>query len=196
MRNESTKLDSEELMHLAMHAKNHEQAIDYLKRVLEISDDNGKAYYLLGAIHAEIGMYDRATEEMTKAVELEPDLPTAHFQLGLLHVTSGRVDEAERAWQPLDKLGESDPLFLFKRGLLHLVNDEFSACIADLNQGIALNSQNEALNNDMRKIISKAEHAESPSSPSTSDLDKEQSKSDVGHHVLLSAYQRDDDIEH
>ncbi|MEW8228417.1 MAG: tetratricopeptide repeat protein, partial [Candidatus Thiodiazotropha endolucinida] len=87
MRNESTKLDSDELMHLAMHAENHEQAIDYLKRVLEISEDNGKAYYLLGAIHAEIGMYDRATEEMTRAVELEPDLPTAHFQLGLLHVT-------------------------------------------------------------------------------------------------------------
>ncbi|MEW8689442.1 MAG: tetratricopeptide repeat protein [Candidatus Thiodiazotropha endolucinida] len=195
MRNESTKLDSDELMHLAMHAENHGLAIDYLKRVLEISEDNGKAYYLLGAIHAEIGMYDRATEEMTRAVELEPDLPTAHFQLGLLHITSARVEEAEYAWRPLDKLGESDPLFLFKRGMLHLVKDEFDACIADLNQGIALNSQNDALNNDMRKIIHKAEQIRSPSSSST-ELNKEQSKSDGGRHILLSAYQRDDETEH
>ncbi|MES9948138.1 MAG: tetratricopeptide repeat protein [Candidatus Thiodiazotropha sp.] len=195
MRNESTKLDSDELMHLAMHAENHEQAIDYLKRVLEISEDNGKAYYLLGAIHAEIGMYDRATEEMTRAVELEPDLPTAHFQLGLLHVTSARVEEAEHAWRPLDKLGESDPLFLFKRGMLHLVKDEFNACIEDLSQGIALNSQNEALNNDMRKIISKVEQFQSLSN-SSSEVNNEHSRSDGGHHILLSAYQRDDDTEH
>lgn len=195
MMNESTKLDCEELIHLAIHADNHEQAIGYLKRVLELSDDNGKAYYLLGAIHAEIGMYDRATEEMTRAVELEPDLPTAHFQLGLLHITSGRVDQAEHAWCPLDKLGESNPLFLFKRGMLHLVNDEFDACIEDLNQGISRNSQNEALNSDMRKIINKAEQTRSQSS-SSSDQNTEQSKSDGGQHILLSAYQRNDEIEH
>lgn len=197
MRNESSKLDSDELMHLAMHAENHEQAINYLKRVLEISDDNGKAYYLLGAIHAEIGMYDRATQEMTRAVELEPDLATAHFQLGLLHITSGRVDDAQRAWQPLDQLGEADPLFLFKRGMLHLVNDEFEACISDLNHGIKLNSQNEALNNDMRKIISKAEQLENPSSsPASPDLNKEQSTNEGGRHILLSAYQQNDETEH
>jgi tetratricopeptide (TPR) repeat protein len=195
MRSEYANLDSEELMHLAMHAQDHEQAIGYLKRVLEIAEDNGKAYYLLGAIHAEIGMYERAAEEMTKAVELEPNLPTAHFQLGLLHITSGRINEAEHAWQPLDQLGESDPLFLFKRGMLHLVKDEFDACIDDLNRGIALNNLNEALNNDMRNIIDKADAARNmqsvPAEPA------EESKiSDGGRHILVSAYQRDDEPEH
>ena len=178
-----------------MQADNHEHAIDYLKRILEISDDNGKAYYLLGAIHAEIGMYDRATEEMTRAVELEPDLPTAHFQLGLLHITSGRIDQAEQAWRPLDKLGESDPLFLFKRGMLHLVTDKFDACIDDLNKGIILNNLNEALNNDMRNIIAKAEQARDMSS-SPSETAEEHPRGDNGHHILLSAYQRDDETDH
>jgi tetratricopeptide (TPR) repeat protein len=195
MRNESTNLVSEELLHLAMHADNHEHAIDYLKRILEISDDNGKAYYLLGAIHAEIGMFERATQEITRAIELEPNLPTAHFQLGLLHVTSGRIEEAEQAWRPLDHFGESDPLFLFKRGMLHLVNDEYDACIDDLNQGIALNNLNEALNNDMRNIIEKVELARTtqsvaPKSPKT------QAINDAGRHILLSAYQQDDETEH
>lgn len=195
MRNESTKLDSEELMHLAINAQSHEQAIDYLKRILEMADDNGKAYYLLGAIHAEIGMYERATEEMTRAIELEPNLPTAHFQLGLLHITSGRVNEAEQAWRPLDKLGESDPLFLFKRGMLHLVNDEFEACIDDLNQGITLNNLNEALNNDMRNIIDRAKQAQ-VTQIIAPEPDREHGAADGGRNILLSAYQRDDETEH
>jgi tetratricopeptide (TPR) repeat protein len=195
MRNESTNLDTEELLHLALHADNHDHAIDYLKRILEISQDNSRAYYLLGAIHAEIGMYDRATEEIARAVELKLDLPTAHFQLGLLHITCGHIEQAEQAWLPLDKLGESDPLLLFKRGMLHLVNDRFNACIDDLNKGIELNNLNEALNEDMRNILAKAEQARDMTSI-TSGITEGHKRNESGHHVLLSAYQRDDDAEH
>lgn len=197
MRNRTATLDSDELLHLALHATDNdqpEQAIDYLKRLLEISGDNGKAYYLLGAVHAEIGLYDRAVEEMTRAVELEPDLPTAHFQLGLLHLTAGRIDAAERAWQPLDRFGESDPLFLFKRGMLHLVADDFDACIDDLNRGIALNTLNEALNDDMRNIIADADKARLGH---TGDAAVRGERAVTGgRHVLLSAYKRNDDTEH
>jgi Flp pilus assembly protein TadD len=199
MRHATANLDTEELMHLALHATENdqpEQAIDYLKRLLEISQDNGKAYYLLGAVHAEIGLYDRAVEEMAKAVELEPNLPTAHFQLGLLHVTSGRVDAAEQSWRPLDALGENEPLFLFKRGMLHLVHDRFEACIEDLRRGIALNTLNEALNNDMRNIIARAETARLNLPGSAVESDAPRPASGSGHHVLLSAYHRDDDTEH
>ncbi|MEW8119754.1 MAG: hypothetical protein AB2792_21535 [Candidatus Thiodiazotropha sp.] len=90
-------------------------------------------------------------------------------------------------------MAEKLPYYLHH--MLHLVNDDLNACIADLNQGISLNNQNEALNNDMRKIISEAEQAQSSSS-SSSKLNKEQTRSDGTHHILLSAYQRDDDIEH
>lgn len=191
MRDSTPNLDVDELMHLALHATNHDQpgqAVEYLKRVVELDPDHGKAYYLLGALHAEIGLYDRAVEEMSRAVELEPDLPTAHFQLGLLHATSGRVAEAETAWRPLDALGENDPLFLFKRGMLHLLNDRFAECIEDLTRGISLNTMNEALNNDMQRIVAEAEKARGgPGGPQ-----EEPPQDSGGHHVLLSAYQRSD----
>lgn len=195
MKEEGTMLDSEELMHLAIHADNPEQAIDYLKRVLELSGDNSKAYYLLGATHAQIGMYDRAILEMSKAVELDPELSTAHFQLGLLYVTSGRVEEADQAWSALDDLGETNPLYLFKRGMLHLVKDEFDACIEDLKKGIASNQINEALNIDMQKIIVKAEEARNSTS-NTPEATSTAMKSDGGQHILLSAYKSNDETEH
>ncbi|HEX9810946.1 MAG TPA: tetratricopeptide repeat protein, partial [Burkholderiales bacterium] len=124
-------LDDEELLHLALNASSenrHEEAISYLKQALNLAPANAKAHYMLGAEHAQIGLYDRATEEMAAAVKLDPDLVTAHFQLGLLHITSGRAKEAEDAWKPLDRLDREHPLHLFKTGLLHLARDEFAEC--------------------------------------------------------------------
>jgi tetratricopeptide (TPR) repeat protein len=209
--NQTTKLDVDELMHLALHAANKnqpEKAIDHLKQLLDILPKNGKAYYLLGALHAEIGMYDRAIEEMTKAVELDPNIPTAHFQLGLLYITSGRVEEAKKAWKALDTLGEKDPLFLFKRGMLSLAQDDFAACIADLQQGISLNKVNPNLNNDMQKIITSAEQAlekqdknplpQKTATVSKISTDKEPAESSkkakAGKHVL-SAYKQHDETD-
>jgi tetratricopeptide (TPR) repeat protein len=192
MSNQNHRFDSDELLHLAMHVDSVEQAIDYLKQAIELSQDNGKAYYLLGAYHAQIGLYDRAIQEMTKAVELEPNLFTAHFQLGLLHISSGRVEEAELAWKALDHLDTNDPLFLFKRGLLHLARDEFQACIDDLRRGISMNDLNESLNDDMQNIISQAEQSQSiqDSLPMNNPVE-EKAPIDSGQHILLSAYQAD-----
>jgi tetratricopeptide (TPR) repeat protein len=150
------RLDAEELLHLALKASGengHEESITYLKRALELKPNEGRLHYMLAAEHAQMGLYDRAAQEMTKAVELDPSLVTAHFQLGLLHVTSGRVEEAEAAWRPLDKLGEGHFLRLFKSGMLHLVRDEFKESAECLEKGIQANTFNEALNNDMRKVL-------------------------------------------
>lgn len=185
-------LDSEELMHLALYASEHdtpEKAIGHLKRLLNNEPRHGQARYFLGALHAEIGMYDKAVEEMTEAISVDPNLPpTAHFQLGLIHLTSGRIDEAKTVWQDLDKLGENHFLHMFKTGMLHLVDNEFDSCINLLDAGIKQNTVNEDLNNDMRRVIQQAENAggkpaANDASASTSTLN--------GQRMLLSAYQRD-----
>src|SRR5258708_1433265 len=114
-------------------------------------------HYLLGAEHAQIGLYDRAVEEIAKAVELDPKLTTARFQLGLLHLTSGRVEQAERAWAALEDLESGNALRLFKTGLLHLARDEFAECASYLTKGIAANKENPTLNKDMQQVLSSIE---------------------------------------
>jgi tetratricopeptide (TPR) repeat protein len=194
-----SKLDDQELLHLALRASTenrHEEAINHLKRAIEIAPDNAKVHYMLGAEHAEIGLYDRAVEEMSKAVQLDPNLDTAHFQLGLLHITSARLDDAEKAWKALDKLGENHPLYQFKQGLLHLARDEFDAAITALRKGVSLNNANPALTRDMERMIAEIEArpnasaatsakptaaaAAAPAKPATGDK----------KHVLLSAYKQ------
>ncbi|HKQ29744.1 MAG TPA: tetratricopeptide repeat protein, partial [Burkholderiales bacterium] len=163
------RLDDQELLHLALRASNenrHEDAIKYLKDAIELAPKNAKAHYMLGAEHAEIGLYDRAAEEMAHAVKLDPSLVTASFQLGLLHITSGRVAEAEEAWKVLDKLGDGNSLYLFKKGMLHLTRDEFDAATEALKKGISLNTMNEALNRDMLGMLKQIESRPSAAAPS------------------------------
>lgn len=190
----SSELDAEELLHLAMSASaegRHEDAISSLKRALALSPREGRIHYMLGAEHAQIGLYERAAEEMAQALQFDPRLDTARFQLGLLHVTSGRVDQAAEVWKPLDKLGAEHPLHLFKTGLLHLAHGEFQESARLLARGIARNNANPALNNDMWRMLRDVQtHLEAPAvkTPATSPASPGSPK-----HVLLSAYRQNHD---
>lgn len=188
--NSGASLDSEELLHLAIkasEASNHDVAITHLKRAIEIAPDNARAHYMLGAEHAEIGMFEQAIADMQYAINLGLDLPTAHFQLGLLYVSSGCVREAIEAWAPLDKLAPNDPLYLFKTGLTHLAQDEFAESATALKQGLETQAAPEALNHDMRAILEQVQaHLSEATTPEHTAV-----SSGTSRHVLLSAYRHD-----
>ena len=156
MASDESNLSNEELMHVALHANSAgrtQETMEALKLILSRDADNAKALYMLGAVHAEIGMMDDAVAEMARAVELEPELVTAHFQLGLLHFMQERYEEAARAWAPLDASPPDDAFYLFKTGLLLLAAGEYASSIETLESGIARNEFNEALNDDIRGIV-------------------------------------------
>jgi tetratricopeptide (TPR) repeat protein len=191
MTDQATELSADELMHLALYATEQntpEKAIVHLKKLLNMEPDHAKARYLLGALHAQIGLHAKAAEEMAQALVLEPDLHTARFQLGLLHITAGRTAEAEQVWEGLNTLGDRDPLYLFKKGMLHLVRDEFEQCVEALKSGIELNTYNEDLNNDMRRVLGDAEKA-LQEHPAALQEAKDGAAEANGQHMLLSIYE-------
>lgn len=202
MEQSNATIDSDELFHLALKAMEQEQtehAIVHLKQLLDKEPDHGRAHYLLGALHAEIGMYQRAIEEIQHAVELEPDIPTAHFQLGLLHATSGNPAAAKAAWEALDGLGENEPLYIFKCGLVHLLHDELDACCENLNKGIRLNQTNPALNKDMQRILQSVNQLLNQGQNEGDALSESLSPQSNGKHILLNAYKNNDfenDVDH
>ncbi|OUS03231.1 hypothetical protein A9Q81_07540 [Gammaproteobacteria bacterium 42_54_T18] len=148
-------LDHEELFHLALQASSkgdHDKAIRYLKEGLAISP-SAKFYYILGAQHAEIGMYERAVEEMTKALELDDTMDTARFQLGLLKMTMNDVEGARGTWSLLDEKDEGEPLRLFKTSILEAVSGDFVEALDIAQRGIDANNENPALNVDMNNLV-------------------------------------------
>jgi tetratricopeptide (TPR) repeat protein len=160
MSTETIDLDSEELLHLALQASKtgqHESCVLLLKRLLAKDPQNARAFYLLGAEHAQIGLYDRAKDEMARAIELSPGMHAARFQLGMLFITSGQVEPALTAFAPLSADSASEPFHSFAKGMEFLAQDAFSECKEALEHGIATNHSNEPLNDDMRKILAAIE---------------------------------------
>jgi tetratricopeptide (TPR) repeat protein len=192
-------LDAEELMHLAMRAmdaEKSEDAITYLKRAIALAPNDGRLHFLLGALHAEIGLDERAIAELSRAVQLAPELHTAHFQLGTLLLKRGEVARANEAWRPLDMLDRDHPLYLFKSALSQLADGDYARCIAELRQGIARNDENDFLNLEMREVLAKTEallaaEAQAPQGGSTNAVP--QRDGEPAHHVLLAGYQQPGD---
>jgi tetratricopeptide (TPR) repeat protein len=184
-----TLLDAEEMFHLAMaasQANDAAAAIDYLKRATTADPAMAKAHYMLGAEHAQLGMFDRAINDMDTAIQCDPDLHAARFQLGLLLITSRRVDEAETAWQTLSVLGTAHYFVLFRDGLLHLARDEFSDAAKSLKAGIDVNTENMPLNTDMKKVLDGVERLMANAIPASEEPDVKSDSS--SNHLLVNAY--------
>lgn len=180
--NPDTDLDAEELKYLAIQAISNEQpeqAILCLKRAIAKAPQDGQLLYLLAGEHARIGLYDRAAQGMEQALILAPGLHTARLQLGLLYLCAARVEQATSTLLPLIGMDEGEPLRQFALGLEHLMHDRFPACRTALEQGIALNVENPALNTDMRRILDMLPDQAAAQAPGDGNL-------------WLSAYRRDE----
>ncbi|MCG8668249.1 MAG: tetratricopeptide repeat protein [Pseudomonadales bacterium] len=178
------KLDVDELFFLAIKASekgDHEKAILYLKEGSEI-EGSARFYYLLGAEHAEIGMYDRAIEEIQKALDLEPTIWEGWFQLGLLNSMLNNMEKAEIAWKSLDQLGENNPLYFFKTSILLASQDKWVEAEEWMNLGLEKEQSNLALANDMRRLLEQWQQKRGTEKEETESKDSEED------HLFLSAY--------
>jgi Flp pilus assembly protein TadD len=182
-------LDAEELLGLALNALrtgDHGAALGHLKQGATRFPDNARIAYLLGAEHAQIGLFDRAEEEMARAIQLDPNLVVARFQLGLLQMTQGRADDARATWDALDQLPEAHALRLFKQGLGALSQDRFAEARNLLQRGIEANDFSPDLSRDMTNLLARI--------PSEADGDKPAAAAEASA-IWLNAY-RDSDQTH
>jgi tetratricopeptide (TPR) repeat protein len=124
-----------------------------LENLLVEFEGDPRLHFLNGSLLAGAKDYAAARVAMRRAVDLAPDFAIARFQLGFLLLTSGEPHAAQEAWGPLHGLPRDHYLHHFVLGLCHLIRDEFSAAIAELQEGIGRNAENPPLNNDMQLII-------------------------------------------
>jgi len=88
---------NEKLMNQALSLANRGRLIDAEKlfaRVCEQDPQNGKAWFMRGAIQLTCGHTGRALEYLRTAIKLEPGNTDAHFTLCKLHVSLGNPAEA------------------------------------------------------------------------------------------------------
>jgi tetratricopeptide (TPR) repeat protein len=123
-----------------------------LDQLLETYGEDGRLHFLRGSVLAGMQRYDEALPAMRRAVQAAPGFAVARFQLGLLELSSGLPQEADATLQPLDLLPPDHPLRIFGAGLRNLIRDNLSEAVRLLREGIAVNTENPAMNNDMRLL--------------------------------------------
>lgn len=184
MSTSSAVFDQDELLHLAIVATrrgDHGTALAFLKEGVQRFPDDARLAYMLGAEHAQIGLYDRAEEEFERALTLAPELHTARFQLGLLRMTNGNIESARTGWQPLDDMLPADhALVLFKKGLEALSEERIDDARALIESGLAANDFSAELNTDMENLLARI-------NVSPAEVAQDSGSS----HVWLSAYRTD-----
>jgi len=72
----------------------HEQAIQSLKRAIELDPKLADAHQQLGLIYFHIGLLDKAHDESQKAIDINPSDSSARLRLGLVEQYRGDYDKA------------------------------------------------------------------------------------------------------
>ncbi|MGM9514313.1 tetratricopeptide repeat protein [Roseateles sp. DB2] len=194
-------LSQQELLGLALDAFKREdngRALAYLKEAGAREDASSQILFMLGSEYAQIGMIPEAKAILNKAALALPALPLARFQLGLLHLSTGELDQARSVWQPLLDLSATSPasyLQCFAQGLLDVSTESWDSARAALQEGIALNTENAALNKDMQGVLDRMAamasattsqatmpEANTPADPAPATAELEAS------HLFISAY--------
>ena len=138
---------------LALAGQEAKRAAHGLDGLLHDYPQDARLFFLKGSLQAAQQDFAAARASLRHAVDLAPDYAAARFQLGLLLLTSGEPHAAREAWGPLHSLPADNYLRLFVMGLCRLIQDEFDDTVRLLEQGMAGNHENPAVNHDMQMIV-------------------------------------------
>ena len=84
---------------LADQNMNLEEALNYIKRAVDIDPTNGAYLDSLGWAYFRLGKYDLAEENLTKAAQKINTDPTVHDHLGDLYQKLGKLKLAATHWE-------------------------------------------------------------------------------------------------
>lgn len=185
MKKDITMLDSEEYLHLAIHATQqglHHFAMEYLYKALVQEPENAAAIFLLAAEHAELGLYDRAIEGMKKCISLNPEIEMAHYQLALLYIQKNEQECAFPLWLHLAENANDESIKLFSRGIT-IVEKSKDSALEYIDQAIEISSNNQFLQKSMRSIRENIMNVQSQidSSPTLK-------QNDTVHAIFINTY--------
>jgi tetratricopeptide (TPR) repeat protein len=110
-------------------------------------------HFFYGSELAETGEVEQAVKSLGQALVLNPDMYIARFQLAFLHLVNGNVDAVKVLLQPLLK-NDNNLVYLsfFARGCIAAAAGSIEECRQFIQQGLALNNANLALNANMKKL--------------------------------------------
>lgn len=106
----------------------HEEAVPkaqkFIKKVFDLSDDNGEANTINGLIKMSYWDWDESEKDFRRGIELAPDRPNCHHWYALFLAAMGRLNESFIMTRKAAELAPSGD-FLVGLGSIHYFAQEF-----------------------------------------------------------------------
>jgi tetratricopeptide (TPR) repeat protein len=127
---------------------NYAEAIPEWKKVIELSPEEGMAYFNLGVALVATGDLDGAISHLQKAAELRPEDDQVFNNLAVAYVKAGKVDLATVNFKKALEINPQDARAQSNFGALLLQNGKPEEAIPHLKMAVQLEPDNvDALNN-------------------------------------------------
>ena len=112
-----TELDAVKELNKAtklMLKKEYKEAIELLKKAIELNPEFSEAYYNLGISYERLGKHKDAIKMLKKTIELSPDDPNAYYALGYAYYQKKKYKKAIDAFEHTVSL-QPENAFAFKK---------------------------------------------------------------------------------
>lgn len=132
-----------------------EQSEALLVQAAAMAPGAAMPHFLRAGNFAQAGRHELAEASYIACLTRAPDFALARFQLGLLQLVDGRPAVARASWEPLLGLPQEHFLKLFAQGLLAALAGDAARARERIERGIAANSENAPLNDDLRALLAR-----------------------------------------
>ncbi|MCR9106157.1 MAG: PEP-CTERM system TPR-repeat protein PrsT [Gammaproteobacteria bacterium] len=127
--------------HLALEAQQYGAALAALDSALEDAPQNSRAWELLGAAQAALGLTDKARDAYGKAADYATLSISPRFNRALLDLQLGDIEAARQDVALLEAIAPRAPATRYAAGLLHLEQKDYDEALRALDDARPLSDQ-------------------------------------------------------
>lgn len=113
-----------------------DQAIETLKKAIEIDPTFPRTHFRLGSVYAQMGQYDRAIAELQKAVQLSDGNAYYEGSLGQAYAASGNMGGARKILDLLEKRNRSEHVPAYAIAVVYAGLGEKEQAFASLRKAV------------------------------------------------------------
>jgi len=129
--------------------KNFNEAIDWIKKALNLNPKSSASYNNLGAAYIGLKKYDHALINFKEAIKLKPDYAEAHNSIGIVYTNLKKYDEALFSLKRAIELKPDYAEAYSSIGTIYINLKEYKLAINNYEQVIKLNSKYPEIYNNL-----------------------------------------------
>jgi Flp pilus assembly protein TadD len=133
-------------------AGREEDAMEHLKKAVELQPDYAPAHYYLGIIHLRLNDSAEEKSELEAAIKADPEFYLAQSELGLWHLEKGNLQTAKKYFIRSLDLHPQDAVARNNLGIVYFQQGEFEEAQKEIRESLRIDPNYGPARDNLRKL--------------------------------------------